>query len=133
MAQDIRGMQNTCALSMNVVRTIIKGWYRISKTNLKITLVCQHLAISKMIMTGSVGHVSDLPFPFNMLLKKESLLTNARSTKQTDIKITTSQNVIFANGDYIILVSAHNLYFNHIIFLYACLQVNRMKNLSRIF
>ena len=27
----------------------------------------------------------------------------------------------------------HNLHFNHITFLYACLQVNRMKNLSRIF
>ena len=42
-----------------------------SKTGLKITLVYYHLTISKMAMTVSVGHVSDLPlFPFNMLLKR---------------------------------------------------------------
>ena len=91
MAQDISGIETTCALSMNMVRAIIKDWCRISKTGLKITLVCYHLTKSKMTMTESVGDVSDLnPFPFNMLLKKESPLTKARGTKQNNIKITTS-------------------------------------------
>ena len=61
MVQYIRGMESTCALSMNMVRIIIKDCYRISKTGLKVTLVCYHLTISRMTVTGSIGHVPDLP------------------------------------------------------------------------
>ena len=70
MGQDIRGIETTSALSMNMVRTIVKDWYQISKTGLKVMLACYHLTINKMTMAGSVGHISDFPpFPFNMLLK----------------------------------------------------------------
>ena len=73
MAQNIREMETTYALPMSIVRTIIDDWYWISKTGLKITLVCYHLNISKMTITGSVGHVSDLsPFLFGMLLKRNN-------------------------------------------------------------
>ena len=66
-AQDIKGMETTCGLSINIVGTIVKKWYWTPKAGLnKIMLVCYHTT-----MTGSVGYVSDLPTPFFNGVKKE--------------------------------------------------------------
>ena len=59
MAQVVIRIETTCASSINLVWTVIKDWCQTSKTVLKTMLVCYHLTISKVTMTGSVGHVSD--------------------------------------------------------------------------
>ena len=63
-----------------MVRTIIKDRYHTPKAVLKIMLVCYHLAISKMTMTGSVSHVSDLPISFLHVVKRESSTTKEPGT-----------------------------------------------------
>ena len=67
-AQDIKGMETTCASSINMVGTIVKKWYWTPKAGLnKIMLVCYH-----MTMTGLLGYVSDLSTPFSYGVRKES-------------------------------------------------------------
>ena len=44
MMQNIDGMENSCALAINMIGTIIKDLYQTPKTGLKIMLVCYHLS-----------------------------------------------------------------------------------------
>ena len=65
-----------------MVKTIVKDCYQTLKAVLKIMLACYHLTISKMTMTGSVGHVSDQPIFFLYVVKKELLITKKLGTIQ---------------------------------------------------
>ena len=82
-------METTCASSINMVGTIMKGQYQ-----------TPHLAISKMTMTGSVCHVSDLPISFLNAVKKESSIAKERATIPVDrnmfqfSKITLEQRLV---------------------------------------
>ena len=93
-------METTCASSINMVGTIMKGQYQTPKTGCKILLVCYHLAISKMTMTGSVCHVLDLPISFLNAFKKESSIAKERATIPVDrnmfqfSKITLEQRLV---------------------------------------
>ena len=119
MTQDIRGMGTTCALSMKIVRAIIKDWFQTPKAGIKIMLVFYHLTKSKVAVTGLVVHVSDLPISFLYVVKKESSITEECGTIPVGKnlfnfnKITTTiyYNVIFstfeqvfAHCDYIPLI-----------------------------
>ena len=80
MAQDIRGMEATCASSVSMVGTIIKNRYQTPKADIKLTLVCYHLTISKITQRGLLDHFADLSISSLYVVKKESSLTKERDS-----------------------------------------------------
>ena len=86
-----------------MVRTFVKDCNQTLKAGpIIIILVCYHLTISKMKVTGLVGHVSDLPISFLYVVLKKSLVTKEHGTIPVGnnmfsfLKITEQQPVIMS-------------------------------------